>query len=125
MSAPLGGQFATSRRGGLTRDQIREIEAHRAKDRPTPWQALSNRYGRTVSDLQAAVDKTPIYAPALIEPVDIAPAQWSEEDERRLRVMFIDLDLPATAVAAALGRTRESIIGKARTMGLKKRVIGR
>lgn len=122
MSAPLGGQFATARRGGLTRDQIREIEAHRAKDRPTPWQALSARYGYTVPDLKAAIDKTPIYVSSVEpEPGEPSPAIWSEEDERRLRVMFIDLDLPATAVASALGRTRESIIGKARTMGLKKR----
>lgn len=51
---PTGpGDFATSRRGGLTREEIREIEAHRGRPRPTPWQALSERYGRSVSDLKA------------------------------------------------------------------------
>ena len=53
-STPSGrGEFATARRGGLTSVEIREIEAHRAKDRPTPWQALARRYGRPESDIKA------------------------------------------------------------------------
>lgn len=48
------GRFAGScRKGPLTADEIIEIEAHRAKARPTPWQALAAQYGRPVADLQA------------------------------------------------------------------------
>lgn len=46
------GLFATSRRGGLSVAEIREIEAHRAKDRPTPWQALAQRYGRPETEIR-------------------------------------------------------------------------
>lgn len=52
------GAFATSRRGGLTATEIREIEAHRAKERPTPWSALARRYGRCEADIRA------LFAPA-------------------------------------------------------------
>lgn len=47
------GLFATSKRGGLTGEEIREIEAHRCRDRPTPWQALAVRYGRCEADIKA------------------------------------------------------------------------
>jgi hypothetical protein len=50
--------FATSRRGGLTADEVHEIQAHRHRDRPTPWQALAARYGRPVATIQAV-----FYAP--------------------------------------------------------------
>lgn len=47
------GMFATSRRGGLSGEEIRMIEALRAKDRPEPWQALAARFGRPVEDIKA------------------------------------------------------------------------
>lgn len=118
------GSFATSRRGGLTHDQIREIEAHRAKERPTPWQALSARYGKPVEDIRAVL-AAPCAAVVPAEPTKPGAETWTVRDERRLRVMFIDLDLPATLVADAMGRSRESIIGKASRMGLKKRGVAR
>lgn len=124
MNASLSGLFATSRRGGLTQEQIREIEAHRARERPTPWQALSARYGKPVEDIRALMEAPrPSGVVAKAQPAGLD--LWSESDERRLRVMFIDLDLPATAVADALGRTRESIVAKARALGLKKRGVAR
>lgn len=52
-SPSSAGSFATSRRGGLTNEEIRMIEALRAKDRPEPWQALSARFGRPVEDIKA------------------------------------------------------------------------
>jgi hypothetical protein len=47
--------FATSRRGGLTPDEIHQIEAHRNRERPTPWQALAFRFGRPVATIQAVM----------------------------------------------------------------------
>jgi hypothetical protein len=46
------GRFSAGRRGGLTSEEINQIEAHRNRPRPTPWQALAARFGRPVSDLQ-------------------------------------------------------------------------
>lgn len=60
------GVFATCRRGGLTHEEIREIEAHRAKDRPTPWQALAIRYGRSEIEIRALFQTKPAN--------DVAPA---------------------------------------------------
>lgn len=118
------GSFATSPRGGLTHDQKREIEAHRAKERPTPWQALSARYGKPVEDIRAVLS-APLPVVASADPVRPGAETWTVRDERRLRVMFIDLDLPASTVAEAMGRSREAIIGKASRMGLKKRGVAR
>jgi hypothetical protein len=52
-SAGSAGCFATARRGGLTCEEIRQIEALRSKDRPEPWQALAARFGRPVEDIKA------------------------------------------------------------------------
>lgn len=57
-NATNAGAFATCRRGGMTNEEIREIEAHRSRSRPTPWQALAVRYGRCVTDLRLAADPT-------------------------------------------------------------------
>lgn len=57
LAPAAAGSFATSRRGGLTFDDRMEIEAHRAKDRPTPWSALARRYGRCEADLKAAMEQ--------------------------------------------------------------------
>lgn len=46
------GSFATGRRRGLTGEELREIEAHRARERPTSWQNLALRYGRCEADLR-------------------------------------------------------------------------
>lgn len=52
-NSPAAGLFATSRKGALSAAEIREIEAHRAKPRPTPWSALARRYGRCEADIRA------------------------------------------------------------------------
>lgn len=62
------GLFATARRGGLTMEQVREIEAHRAKDRPTPWQALAARYGRPVADIRAVMESPRPASAQTVEP---------------------------------------------------------
>lgn len=55
-SVGSAGLFATSRRGGLGLEEIRMIEALRAKDRPEPWQALAMRFGRPVEDIRAVIE---------------------------------------------------------------------
>ena len=56
---PRGGEFATSQRGGLTQAEIREIEVHRQRERPTPWSALAKRYARCEADIRALFDREP------------------------------------------------------------------
>lgn len=57
------GLFATARRGGLTRDQVHEIEAHRARDRPTPFQALAARYGVPEMEIRALFPEVHVSKP--------------------------------------------------------------
>ena len=47
------GSFATCRRGGLSPQEVRAIEAARARPRPMPWQALARAYGRPEPELKA------------------------------------------------------------------------
>lgn len=54
------GAFATSRRGGLSPQEVRAIEAERARPRPTPWQALARTYGRPEIELRALLTPTPV-----------------------------------------------------------------
>lgn len=60
--------FAMSLRGGISQAEINEIEAHRAKERPTPWSALARRYGRCEADLRAMFE--PSSAPEPIRPLE-------------------------------------------------------
>lgn len=53
------GSFASARKGGLTGDEIRQIEALRSGPRPVPWQAIAARYGRCMEDIQRAFQPLP------------------------------------------------------------------
>lgn len=52
-SGPSTGGFATCRRGGMTAAEMDLLHAHRRRERPTPWQALSAMFGRPVETLMA------------------------------------------------------------------------
>jgi hypothetical protein len=125
------GRFVTgSRRGGLTLDEIREIEAHRNRPRPTPWQALSARYARPVSDIQAIFtaprptgdvrndDPAPPPPPANI-PVGDRVARLEE----RLKTLWEDgKGVDAICEALSISRTTLNVIRK--RLGLKSRAVG-
>lgn len=91
------GLFATSRRGGLTMTEMREIEAHRSRDRPTPWQALANRYGRSVEEVKAV-----LHPPVAKDEPEPVSSTWGEEDLYRLAVMINDLKFSPEQIAAAM-----------------------
>lgn len=110
------GRFATTRRGGLTAPEIREIEAHRAKERPTPWSALAKRYGRCETDLRAA------FAQPEPEPEqDARSGVWSPEDVTLLRLLFIDKGKTVGEIVKIIDRDESSIKSKLRNMGLARR----
>lgn len=124
------GEFATARKGGLTTEEIRQIEAHRAKARPTPWSALARRYGRCETDIRIALRR-------LSEPVACRPAApvttrgderrslapvalWTEAEDRLLVALFIDANWTATEVAKSLGRTPLGVASRAKRLGYRK-----
>ena len=122
------GDFATSRRGGLTHAELREIEAHRAKERPTPWQALANRYGRPVAEIQSLhadwIDKA---RPAVreVEVIRLPNATtdagtfWNEKRVEKL-LMLRNLGIAATDIASVLDTTRAEVLTQLKRMGLIK-----
>lgn len=102
------GLFATSRRGGLTMSEMREIEAHRSRDRPTPWQALAARYGRSVQEIKAVV-----HPPMPEHEPEAVSATWGEEDLFRLSVMLNELKFSPEQVAAAMGcEINDIVVGR-------------
>lgn len=116
-----GGDFATSRRGGLTGEEIREIEAHRAKDRPTPWAALARRYGRCEADIRALF-VTP-------EKSSTPAARITAEDQSgRKNFPWVDAQVAyliahyredgPEGVARVLGCSKEIAKGKAHRLGI-------
>ena len=102
MNPAAAGLFATARKGGLTNEEIHEIEAHRAKARPTPWSALAKRYGRCEADLRAyfAPKQAPAPAPAPVVTAGDALASalragavgLRTEDAERLLALASELD---------------------------------
>jgi len=120
------GDFATSRRGGLTQAELREIEAHRAKERPTPWQALAMRYGRPVAEIRALYadmqEKTQA-APREVEVINLPTATtdagifWTEAKVSKL-LMLRNLGIPPSDIGAVLDTTRYEVLTQLKRMGL-------
>ena len=75
------GVFATSRRGTLSTEQIHEIAAHRARDRPTPWQALAKRYGVPEATIRHLLAETYRSAPQEAPQVAIKPRRKDVVDQ--------------------------------------------
>lgn len=57
--AGSSGDYATSRRGGLTQAEINMAEALRAGPRPVSFQNIAARFGRSVEDVRRHVDPKP------------------------------------------------------------------
>lgn len=120
------GDFATARRGGLTAGELREIEAHRAKERPTPWQALAARYGRPVAEIQALhADWIESARPAVreVETINLPNAStdagkfWTQKRVEKL-LMLRNLEIAPTDIASVLDTTRNEVLTQLRHMGL-------
>lgn len=109
------GAFATSRRGGLTGEQIREIKAARAKPRPTPWQALARQYGVSELDIRGIFD--PPKAPAVV--VAPTPPGWCRK--RRIVAELWAENIPIRVIADRLGVSESYVKQLAAEMDLPKR----
>lgn len=104
---PELGSYATSRRGGLSSAEMREIRAHRAKARPTPWQALASMYGRPVAEIQA------LFGPAANDNASPAVAETSAPEPKapRLRgdALWTKHNLQLLRLATEAGYTSDKI----------------
>lgn len=109
----------------LGSEQMREIEAHRSKDRPTPWPHLAARYGVNEIDLRRLFDPANDDAPA--RPTAVAPLSKEEQAARRderFRAMWI-ADVPAEQIMAALTMSHQTVHNFRARLGLQKRPQGR
>jgi hypothetical protein len=113
------GCFATSRRGGLSYEEIRQIEAHRAKERPTSFQNLAQMYGQPVAVLQGLFQAAPPKEEPAPEVANDGDFQWTERADKLLRLAYGEMASSAADVAKMIGCTKAAVIGRAYRLGVK------
>ena len=122
--------FATTRRGGLSPEEIHQIEAHRNRERPTPWQALAARFGRPVADIQAVIT-SPRPSGQIRTDDDVPPPlphntrvfDRITKHEERVKAMWQDgVGVNAICNALNISQTTLNVIRK--RLGLKARAVG-
>lgn len=115
----------------LSSEDWRQIEAHRCRERPTPWRALSDMYRVPQVDLKAHFDACLINVandhsapvPPSEMPEEEAPGTWNERRTRLLKTMWCDLHLTAREIAMSLNLTERAVSSKVVRMGLKRRKL--
>lgn len=117
------GRFAGCASRGvsvLTMAEMHEIEAHRAKDRPTPWAHLAARYGVNELDLRALFDRS-IERPATPKPAPVLLSA-STRNERFRALWAAGASKAEIGYQLAIGK---STIDRLRVdLGLPKRTEG-
>jgi hypothetical protein len=109
----------------LGSEQMREIEAHRAKDRPTPWAHLALWYGVNEIDLRGLFEASNT---DVREPRAHAGPLTREELLARRDQRFIALwnaDVPASEIMGSLGVSFYTVQKMRERLGLSKRAVGR
>jgi hypothetical protein len=104
------GHFATARRGGLTNEEIRQIEAHRARERPTPWQALAKRYAVSEITLRQLFDGLE----------SISPSPMADPNDQKLKDMW-RRGVRSNVICSELGISRSTLWAKRTHLGLPSR----
>lgn len=159
----------------LSHEDFCQIEAHRAKDRPTPWAHLAARYGVNEIDLRRLLDPRKDDGDDRPAPLPVArnrradrearfrslwtngvpkseiisimgissttldtlrlklglpkravgakPNGWTADEDDYIRTHYVILGQSAVVVAAALGRTRNGIIGRAHRQGWTRKSL--
>jgi hypothetical protein len=110
------GAFATSRRGRLTNEEIHQIEALRARERPMSWQHIAQRFGRCEADLRAAFEPKP---ERRVEEEPVATRKnlpWNDQQTGYLVASYGKV--PCAEIAHVLGCQTSAVIGKAFRLGL-------
>jgi hypothetical protein len=115
----------------LGREEMREIEAHRSKERPTPWAHLALRYNVNVVDLRRLFEQKNDNAPAaaVASPVARDDTPTAREDAMRVRdLTFRALwaaETPRDDIMAALGISASTVDKMRLRLRLPRRVPGR
>lgn len=109
----------------LSAEDMRQIEAHRAKDRPTPWAHLASWYSANEVDLRNLFEK-PANDDAAAKP---EAGELSREERRaardaQFRLMW-EQDIPRIEMMAALGISAATIDVDRRRLNLPRREPGR
>jgi hypothetical protein len=126
----IGGRFCGRARHGissLSAEDMRQIEAHRAKHRPTPWQALARRYNVNELDLrQIVVGLTPAHrpeqaaSPVVVHHEDPPELIWSPRRVAILKRMWCLNSCTTAEIAEVLKISAEAVVGKIRRLNLDK-----
>jgi hypothetical protein len=115
----------------LTAEDWRKIEAHRRRERPTPWQALADIFRVSQSDLKShfdacllnvANDHSAPVPPAEV-PEEEIPGTWNERRTRLLTTMWSDLHLTAREIAQALNVSERAVSSKVIRLGLQRKPV--
>lgn len=116
-ATPAGpaGNFATSRRGGLTPAEIRLAQDLRSGERPVSWQNIANRLGRCEIDVRAMFADPEPEAPAEVAPKGF---QWGPAQTAYLKARY-RIDGP-DAIAKVLGCTSSAASKKANRLGVSQ-----
>lgn len=119
-----GGQWcgrAVHGVSSLCGEDMRQIEAHRAKERPTPWAHLALRYGVNEIDLRRLFE--PGNDNLLPRPAPDQKQATRTERERRFRTMWAE-GMPKSEISNLLGMSFPSIDKMRLKLGLSKRAEG-
>lgn len=115
----------------LSLEDMRQIEAHRAKDRPTPWAHLALRYNVNEIDLRtmfvsAANDDqpAPVAVVPLAPPRKPKPRCLSEEREALFRVLWTS-DQPKSEIQHRMALSQSQVDRLRAKLGLPARQEGR
>jgi hypothetical protein len=139
MNAAMSGLFAIARKGGLTGDQMREIEGHRAKARPVPFRVLADMYGVCESDIADLFSVKPV-EPVSPPTTDLTRSQkalsydagrrfermscvspfWTEEKDAELRRMYFQSSLTSREIAHELKTTINAVYSRAARLGIRR-----
>ena len=117
------GAFATSRRGGLTSEEIRMAYRLRKGPRPLSWQHIATRLGKCESDIrrQLVSESAPEPVETAPEPVDGSRKNYPWDDTQTALLTQLYGKVDNNTLAAALGIHVTALTGKAFRMGLTNR----
>lgn len=126
-----GGRFcgrAVHGVSNLSGEDRRQIEAHRAKDRPTPWAHLALRYGVNEIDLRkifepAANDDAPLPVAVVAPPAPARPRNLTAERETLFRELW-GSGIPKYEIAARMTLSAQQIDRLRVKLALPVRQVG-
>lgn len=131
-TCPTAGRFcgrAVTGISKLSREDIHQIEAHRTRERPTPWAHLAKRYGVNEIDLRQIFEGPcetrlpPAPTPVVLNSAAARQAVLCERDAR-FRGLWLS-GMPKTEISEIMAITFRQMDRMRIRLGLAKRAEGR